>query len=331
MPRRGENIYKRKDGRWEGRILDPEGTYKYVYAKTYKEVKEKQRKFKMNMKPQEARISGPAKTQRTCLNVGCKGMSLRKVKPSTYGNYFCCMQYCYVIPFFKRPENKSLTEMTAIAFTNAIKENEEIAESYKRKILTIFRTSLKEIMKDSSAYASVMNAVSLPKTDSAEVHAFSVNEQRLIEYTALHAKDTRALGIILTFYTGIRLGELCALKWGDFDCEASVLSVSRTVTRVKNMQNGDSKTTLHVGGPKSRKSLRKIPLPKFIQGIVNDYRKFCTNDDNYLISGSETPTDPRAFQRLYKKILSEAGVPDPQISYDPAYLLQQGLWSLASM
>ncbi|XOQ44477.1 MAG: MORN repeat protein [Clostridium sp.] len=41
MPRRGENIYKRKDGRWEGRVLNYDGKYKYVYAKTYKEVKEK--------------------------------------------------------------------------------------------------------------------------------------------------------------------------------------------------------------------------------------------------------------------------------------------------
>lgn len=139
---------------------------------------------------------------------------------------------------------------------------------------------------------------------------FSINEQRLIEKADFHAEDIRALGIILTFYTGIRLGELCALKWSDFDYEAGTMSVTKTVGRVKNFQPGGSKTTLLVGTPKSQKSMRVIPLPKFIQSMYKENKQYCTDEDCYLISGTNKPFDPRAYEKLFKKVLADAGVKD---------------------
>jgi len=142
------------------------------------------------------------------------------------------------------------------------------------------------------------------------VQVFSINEQRLIENAISHSEDIRTLGILLTFYTGIRLGELCALKWSDFDYEAGTMSVTKTVTRVKNMQGGNCKTKLLVGAPKSQKSMRKIPLPAFLLDMHKKYSYKCTSENCYLISGTNTPTDPRAYQKLYKKVLKDACVKD---------------------
>lgn len=89
-----------------------------------------------------------------------------------------------------------------------------------------------------------------------------MKDQRLVEHTALNYEDKRAIGIILCFYTGICLGELCGLKWKGIDMETGTLTVKRTVSRVRNFEEGEEKTVLFVGSPKSRKSLRKIPAAR---------------------------------------------------------------------
>lgn len=310
MPRRGENVYKRKDGRWEGRILKPDGKYRYVYAKTYREVKAKQKKYQDDIKPQQ-------NTSYFCSAANAAGLFecwlksdiVNQVKPSTYENYYRCM-HNYVIPFFRNSGNENVTEITAAHFTKHIRDLPGLSEAYKRKILIIFKTALKEILKDSSEFSAIMRAVKLPKSDRKEVQVFSISEQRLIENAAYHSNDIRALGIILTFYTGIRLGELCALKWCDFDYEAGVMSVSRTVTRVNSFQPEGHGGTLLVGTPKSQRSMRKIPLPEFLVDMHKEYEHYFVNENCYLISGTNEPADPRAYQKLYKKVLANAGVQD---------------------
>lgn len=216
----------------------------------------------------------------------------------------------YVLPFFNSKGNEYLTENTVGQFTKFINSNSEVSESYKRKILTIFKTALKDVIKDSPDFTRIMGAVRLPKAKSPEVQAFSISEQRQIEQMVFSKRDIRTLGIVLTFYTGIRLGELCALKWSDLDCEAGTISITKTVTRVKNPQSRGEKTALLVGTPKSLQSLRKIPLPQFLQDMLIDYKKEAFDENCYLFSGTEEPPDPRAYEKLFKRILRSAGVKD---------------------
>jgi len=307
MPRRGENIYKRKDGRWEARVLESNGKYRYVYAKTYKEVKEKKQNYQkyIRLRP---RILPEQITAAAGLFVDwLQGDVVNQVKPSTYENYYFCMKK-YVLPFFKTKGNEFLTENTVVQFAKSIHSNPIISESYKRKILIIFKTALKEVAKGYPNFSGLMEAVKLPKAPNPEVQAFSVSEQRMIEQAAFHEKDIRALGIILTFYTGIRLGELCALKWCDLDFEAGTISITKTVSRVKNPQPQGKKTALLVGTPKSLKSRRKIPLPKFLQNALMDYKEKCPDENFFLFSGTEDPPDPRVYEKLFKNVLKSAGV-----------------------
>lgn len=186
-----------------------------------------------------------------------------QIKPSTYENYQYCVRK-YIISFFAETKESQITTASAAQFTSYIKCNETISESYKRKILTIFKTALKKILNDSPDIASIIDAVKLPKIKGNVVQVFTTREQQLIEYAALNSENRRALGLILCFYSGIRLGELCGLKWSDFDWDAGTMSIMRTVTRVKNFEQEGNKTALHIGTPKSRTSIRKIPLPAFI-------------------------------------------------------------------
>lgn len=308
MPRRGENIYKRKDGRWEGRSLKQSGKYQYFYSKTYKGVKEKMKNFQENYKISRKKRTGGAQAAAELFESWLEDISIR-VKPSTYESYYRCINK-YVIPYFQQNKNKQITETTVIRFVKSIHENTCLAESSKKKNLTIFKIALKEILKGAPEAFSIIEQVRFPKPEDKEVQVFSMKEQRLIEYAALHSKDKRAIGIILCFYTGIRLGELCALKWSDVDMDTGTLSITRTVSRIKHFEEGANKTALFVGAPKSRKSLRKIPLPGFLLKMTEERRLLHENDDRYLFTGGDLPFDPRCFQKLYKKILLEAKVQD---------------------
>ncbi|MEY8353967.1 tyrosine-type recombinase/integrase [Lachnospiraceae bacterium 54-53] len=308
MPRRGENIYKRKDGRWEGRTLKQNGKYQYFYSRTYKGVKEKMKSYQESQKSGKEKRSGNGKDAITLFESWLEEVSLR-VKPSTYESYYRCINK-YVIPFFEQEKDKEITEPAVLRFVKNVRENGVLAESSKKKNLTIFKIALKEILKGSPECFSIIELVKSPKPEDKEVQVFSMKEQRIIEQAAMNSRDKRAIGIILCFYTGIRLGELCSLKWNDIDMESGTLSITRTVSRIKHFEEEGNKTALFVGAPKSRKSLRKIPLPKFLLTALEESRRCSENQDHYIFSGGDMPFDPRCFQKIYKKILKEAYVQD---------------------
>lgn len=304
MPRRGENVYKRKDGRWEGRILRPDGKYQYVYAKTYKDVKEKKNNFKEELKAkkktEKVNTASAARIFETWLNEVSS-----RVRPSTFESYYRCM-HRFVIPFFEKPPEGKLTGEMVSKFCSEL----TLSDSYKRKVITIFKTALKDIFKDSDEYVNILRAVSMPKESKTAVQVFSIKEQRLVEEAVMNFDDMRSLGILLCFYTGIRLGELCGLKWGDFDLEAGTMSISRTVFRTKNFSGGAHKTSLIAGMPKSRKSIRKIPLPGFLLRMTKEMKEYMGNDDDFILTRGKTPIDPRTYQKIYKRVLKSAGVED---------------------
>ncbi len=91
--------------------------------------------------------------------------------------------------------------------------------------------------------------------------------------------------------------------------EAGTLSINRTVSRVQTFDEGKDKTELFVGSPKSRKSLRKIPLPDFLFVMLKKHVGQYGGED-YIFSGNQLPYDPRRFQKLYKRILTDVGVTD---------------------
>ncbi len=232
-----------------------------------------------------------------------------RVKPTTYESYYRSV-YKYVIPFFLQENNERLTETSITGFVKTIFEDSAIADTSKVRILSIFKSALKEILKKYPRNYYLLDLIIFPRKGYEEVSVFSMKEQRLIENEVMFSKDKRALGIILCFYTGIRIGELCALRWRDIDLEAGVMIISRTVSRVKNFEAEGSKTKLQIGSTKSRKSLRKIPLPEFLIKLAKESSNDIENQDYYILSGKSTPLDPRVYQKIFKRILVKAGIQD---------------------
>ena len=308
MPRRGENIYKRKDGRWEGRQLKIDGKYQYFYGKSYREVKDSMKSYQENGNKIKKEVKTLASAS-SLFEFWLDSDLLKRVKPSTYESYYHCVTK-YIIPFYTSFNYYQLTEDTVSEFVKFMHDDNSISQSYKRKILAVYKTALREILKNNPDSIKLLNYIKFPKSEQNEVQVFTMKEQCLIEKAVLGCPDKRTLGIVLCFYSGIRLGELCALKWCDFDFENETLFINRTVSRTKNFSDDDNKTLLLIGTPKSRTSSRKIPLPSFLIPLFIEYYQRSGKETCYFMTGSEIPIDPRAFQKLYKKILIKAGVPD---------------------
>lgn len=127
-------------------------------------------------------------------------------------------------------------------------------------------------------------------------------QSQLVKYLLSNMSMT-SLCILLSLYTGLRVGEVCGLMWDDIDFEKGILTVRRTVQRICT---DSRKTEIIADTPKSRSSRRSIPIPIFILKLLRDSR---SSNNNYILSGSENIIEPRTLQRRFKSILNKVNLP----------------------
>ena len=137
---------------------------------------------------------------------------------------------------------------------------------------------------------------------------FSLEEQKNIEKIIFELGDFRAFGILLCFYTGIRLGELCALRWKNIDFESGVMLITATTMRINKQVKGTAKTALITSPPKTKNSIRAIPVPTFMLRKLQEKQPDKTAQDSYIFSGTSCPIEPRTMQRIFHRVLKNAEV-----------------------
>lgn len=312
MARRGENIRKRKDGRWEGRYTyrvegEDKSRVRSVYAKSYNEVRKKLSEAK-----QPAEEPAKQKTEgKNILFVDVAAEWLSYVaetkKYSTYVKYKQVYDK-YLSDFFHGQKLGSITAETVESriFPDILEkfQVEELSGSLKKSICCIINRILSYASKK---YHITVGPIRLEqqKTSKKPIQVFLVPEQQKLMDFLGRNMDLYKFGILLCLYTGLRLGELCALKWTDVDLENRVIYVTSTVQRlpVPNPVPGGPKTVLIETEPKSFCSRREIPIcdalyPLFLEIL---------HQEKYVIGGNR-PADPRTYQKKYASYLAAAGV-----------------------
>ena len=119
----------------------------------------------------------------------------------------------------------------------------------------------------------------------------------------------QGLGIIITMNTGMRIGEICGLQWGDIDMDTNCISVQRTVERIYVMEGDKKFTKLVINTPKTQNSCRQIPMSKDLLALVKPLMKV-VNKSYYVLSNSDKPIEPRTYRNYYKDLLAQLGIPD---------------------
>jgi integrase len=117
----------------------------------------------------------------------------------------------------------------------------------------------------------------------------------------------KSLGIYICLLTGMRIGEICALKWKDIDLEYGIFHVRRTIERIYIIEDGQRKTELLVGTPKTASSLRDIPISHRLLRMLKPMKNI-VNDDNYFLTNGQKPLEPRTYGIYYLRLLKTLGI-----------------------
>ncbi len=116
------------------------------------------------------------------------------------------------------------------------------------------------------------------------------------------------LGVYISLTAGMRIGEVCGLKWNDFDTVSGIMTVGRTVERIYVTDCGPRHTELIVSTPKTKKSYREIPMSRELLSIVKPLKKVF-NGNFFVLTNSERPSEPRTLRNHYKRMMEDLHIP----------------------
>lgn len=297
MARRGENIYKRKDGRWEGRYVvgkTDRGTTKfgYVYGRKYHVVREELIKRKS---AQTNRHTVSSIILRTCME-----RYLQEIQPdlkaSTYQAYQRAWR-SHILPALGHVTVDRITADDAQAFAAAL-QRDGLSVSTVRSICRLLTACMRYAQEEGYLVKNPCRRLRIQGETTGNPRVLDKHERAQVLGTA---RQTADIPVLLAAYTGMRLGEICALKAEDVDWERGTITVRRTVQRVARLQGG---TSLLVDAPKSLHSRRVLPVPAFILELM---RAQCARSTGYLFA-NERPAEPRTVQRRFAHMLHTLGI-----------------------
>lgn len=296
MPRHGENIFKRKDGRWEARYVKEialDGTKKYgsVYARTYKDVKAKQQMCISNP------LACSSKTKLTVNEIMLEWLYERKnhIKISSYQKYSAIFSN-HISEIIGELPIKFLSPHIIAQFTDNL-----LSKGLSRETVNLVLMVLGMAL----SYAKELYKVAIPeihllKSAKPQMRVFSQEEQQILVRHLLMQSDIFSFGILLAMFTGMRIGEICALDWQDIT--ENTIHISKTMERLKN---SDGVTEVMILPPKTESSDRIIPIPSVLKHIIEQYRKPC---GFVLMQKNGKFIEPRLLQNKFAKCLTECGI-----------------------
>lgn len=311
MSRKGENIYKRKDGRWEGRykkgvVAGGKTVYGSCYGKSYHEVKEKLNKCKLQA------LTGRKNTKSTNLKpfaLFCdEWLEINKntIKESTIVKYTVALNN-HIKPYFGDYSPQMITtEMTA-KFADHMMATKNLSAKTTKDIVVILKSVLKYISKH---YGVELIDVVMPKYTAKEIRVLSKEEQRVFIDYLIENMNNYKFGVLLALMTGLRIGEVCALRVGDVSLDEKIINVRETMQRIKNLSGNGAKTKVVLTAPKSGTSARVVPLTNTAYELCRE--KISGAAPNaFVLTGSETKyIEPRTLQDKIKNYSKACGIED---------------------
>jgi len=305
MGRRGESIFKRKDGRWEARYKVGLGSsgyarYRSVYGKTYSDAKEKRRvAMKEDYIPQS----------KNCFSdVIYRWLRSKEtdVKASTMQKYRQCID-THIQPFFGEMRCAAITPALVEEFLHRKWESGRLdgkggLSQNSIRGMGLLLQSLLEYGCTNNLGVQPMIKVKKPKAEKKAISVLKCHEQRSMDALLLEYPHEANLAIYLALHTGLRIGEVCALRWKDIDFIEQQLRVSATVVR-------DRSGALTLGAPKSASSARRIPLTKKLAQLLLSEKQESSSDYVFVSPCTGRFLNPRTLEYRLESFLKKHQLP----------------------
>lgn len=307
MARRGENIRKRKDGRWEGRYIkgrnsDRRAIWGYIYGHSYSDVKRRLTECKAEMHRYALSKENP-----TFLEVSEeweRSISLG-VKASTAAHYHYTLSH-YILPELGNCHIKQLDEVALgqalhriIAPTNH--RHKMLGFSVAKECIALIRRICKY-----ATHLHLMSPIELNfkilNIKNKQIPVLPDDSQKIVRDYVYAELCQRKLGLLFMLEMGLRIGEVCGLQWKDVDFKHKALKVNKTVERI---YIAPGKTAVVVQSPKTGSSYQEIPIPNRLFLALKKLQK---SDDIWILSGRKNPVEPRCYRKSLYRYLKKAGI-----------------------
>lgn len=178
-----------------------------------------------------------------------------------------------------------------------------------KDILIVLKMILKYGMKNKFIEYSQFDIKFPTERERHDIEILSKsNHRKIINHIQEHF-TFRNLGIYICLSTGLRIGEICALRWQDIDIESGIISIKQTIQRIYLIEGSERHTELILDTPKTKNSIRDIPLTKDLIKLLRPLKKV-VNDTYFVLTNEVKPTEPRTYRNYYKQFLKDLGISD---------------------
>ena len=226
------------------------------------------------------------------------------VKQSTMAAYVLILEN-HIIPYFG--DSDSLHEKKVQAFVLQKLEKGLSIKSVK-DILIVLKMVMKFGVKNEWMDYYEWDIKYPTISTNKELEVLSVaNHKKVLNHIQNHFSFS-GLGIYISLCTGLRIGEVCALKWSDINTMDGTITVNRTIERIYIIDGTQKHTELVINTPKTQNSCREIPMTKELLAMMKPLKKV-VNDDFYILTNAEYPTEPRTYRNYYTKLMEKLGIP----------------------
>lgn len=222
------------------------------------------------------------------------------VKKSTYYNYSYSVEKYLYLKFADQ-------DITQIKDYNDFIE--KLTDTLAPKTVRDIITKLKEIInfyEEEHNTKLNIKKMSLPKMNKKEIQILSNKEKQKLEKYCIEQNSLKSLGILICLNTGLRIGEVCALRWENIDFESKKIHIEKTIERIYSKE--ENKTIVIIDTPKSITSVRTIPINSKLYNILKQIRGKSKKTDFVLTGSSEHYVEPRNYQYHFKEILKRSKV-----------------------
>lgn len=314
MSKRGDNIHKRKDGRWEGRYekgRKPNGSILYgsVYGKSYREVRCKLRETAKKISSKTV-PSASGTTFEEVLELWIKNNKIR-LKGGTINKYRNLID-THIIPELGSVKLSDLTATTINNFLaqkfqkGRLDKTGDLSASYVRSIMLIVNSAIKFAVAEQMC-SPLKTPIMKPSNSKAEITVLSIDEQKRLEMHLCNDLNPTKAGVYISLHTGLRIGEICALTWDDVDFKNRIIKIRHTVARVRDPdREKETATKLIIDTPKTPSSTRDIPISTSLMPILEELHNRYSS--SYVISETAAFISPRTYEYRYHRLLNESGI-----------------------
>lgn len=222
------------------------------------------------------------------------------VKKSTYYNYSYSVEK-YLYPKFADQDITQIKDYNDFI--------EKLTDTLAPKTVRDIITKLKEIInfyEEEHNTKLNIKKMSLPKMNKKEIQILSNKEKQKLEKYCIEQNSLKSLGILICLNTGLRIGEVCALRWENIDFESKKIHIEKTIERIYSKE--ENKTIVIIDIPKSITSVRTIPINSKLYNILKQIRGKSKKTDFVLAGSSEHYVEPRNYQYHFKEILKRSKV-----------------------